>query len=311
MKIIFAGTPQFAAIALNALLGAGHQIVAVLTQPDRPSGRGMKQTASPVKELAQQYGILLLQPDTLKAESVQQLLRKLQADVMVVAAYGLILPPTVLQIPRFGCLNIHASLLPRWRGAAPIQRAILSGDNETGITIMQMDAGLDTGDMLLQKNCPIMVGDTTQTLHDRLAALGAESIVETLQLLERGGLHPQEQDESRTCYAAKLDKAEARIDWRRPAGELARAVRAYNPFPVAYTELNGTSIKVWRTSTEAKTGLPGTVLATGKEGIEVACGEGSLVLEMLQKPGGKVLPARQFIQGFPITVGDHFSTYPT
>jgi methionyl-tRNA formyltransferase len=311
VKIIFAGTPQFAAIALNALLGAGHQIVAVLTQPDRPSGRGMKQTASPVKELAQQYGILLLQPDTLKAESVQQLLRKLQADVMVVAAYGLILPPTVLQIPRFGCLNIHASLLPRWRGAAPIQRAILSGDNETGITIMQMDAGLDTGDMLLQKNCPIMVGDTTQTLHDRLAALGAESIVETLQLLERGGLHPQEQDESRTCYAAKLDKAEARIDWRRPAGELARAVRAYNPFPVAYTELNGTSIKVWRTSTEAKTGLPGTVLATGKEGIEVACGEGSLVLEMLQKPGGKVLPARQFIQGFPITVGDHFSTYPT
>ncbi|MDP2760509.1 MAG: methionyl-tRNA formyltransferase [Sideroxyarcus sp.] len=310
MKIIFAGTPQFAAIALNALLGTKHQIVAVLTQPDRPSGRGMKQTASPVKELAQQHGISLLQPDTLKAESVQQLLRELQADVMVVAAYGLILPPAVLQIPRFGCLNIHASLLPRWRGAAPIQRAILAGDSETGITIMQMDACLDTGDMLLQKNCPITFVDTTQTLHDRLAALGAESIVETLQLLEPGKLHPQKQDESRSCYAAKLDKAEARIDWSRPASELARAVRAYNPFPVAHTELHGTPIKVWRASADSKTGIPGTVLSTGKAGIEVACGEGSLVLEVLQKSGGKALPAAQFMQGFPITLGDRLGTSP-
>lgn len=311
MKIIFAGTPPFAAVALSALLGMEHhQIVAVLTQPDRPSGRGMKQTASPVKELAQQHGISLLQPDTLKAESIQQLLRELQADVMVVAAYGLILPLAVLQIPRFGCLNIHASLLPRWRGAAPIQRAILAGDSETGITIMQMDAGLDTGNMLLQKHCPITLDDTTQTLHDRLAVLGAESIVETLQLLELGKLHPQKQDESRTCYAAKLNKAEARIDWGRPASELARAVRAYNPFPAAHTELNGTPIKVWRASADSKTGLPGTVLATSRAGIEVACGEGSLVLEMLQKPGGKVVPAAQFMQGLPITAGDRFGTNP-
>lgn len=310
MKIIFAGTPQFAAIALKALLETEHRVVAVLTQPDRPSGRGMKHTAGPVKTLAHQHGISLLQPATLRAEPIQRLLHELQADVMVVAAYGLILPLAVLQIPRFGCLNIHASLLPRWRGAAPIQRAILAGDSETGITIMQMDAGLDTGDMLLQQHCPIMLDDTTQTLHDRLAALGAESIVKALELLELGKLHPQKQDESQACYAAKLNKAEARIDWGRPASELARAVRAYNPFPVAYTELNGMLIKIWRAGAASKTGIPGTVLATSQMGIEVACGEGSLVLELVQKSGGRVVTGAQFMQGLPIAVGERIGTSP-
>ncbi|GAB1232464.1 methionyl-tRNA formyltransferase [Ferrigenium sp. UT5] len=310
MKIVFAGTPQFAASALNALLEKPYQILAVLTQPDRPSGRGMQLAASPVKQLALNHGLSVLQPDSLKAESIQQTLRELQADVMVVAAYGLILPQSVLQIPRFGCLNIHASLLPRWRGAAPIQRAILAGDNETGITIMQMDAGLDTGDMLLQKTCPIAGSDTAQTLHDKLATLGAESLIETLHLLAAGALHPQKQDESRTCYAAKLNKQEARMDWSRSAVELERAVRAYNPFPTAFTEANETLLKIWKAGVGTASGLPGTVLEINGTGIKVACGAGSLVLEVLQKPGGKALPAAQFIQGFSLKVGDRLGMSP-
>ena len=310
MKIIFAGTPQFAASALSALLETEHQIVAVLTQPDRPSGRGMQLTASPVKQLALQRAIPIWQPETLKAEAVRHALHELRADVMIVAAYGLILPSAVLQLPRLGCLNIHASLLPRWRGAAPIQRAILAGDSETGITIMQMDAGLDTGDILLQKHCAITAEDTTLSLHDKLAELGAESIVEALQRLTEGKLHPQKQNESLTCYAAKINKSEARIDWSRPASEVARRVRAYNPFPAAHTELNGTPIKIWRAHPAAKSGVPGTVLAVGKTGVEVACGEGSLVLEILQKPGGRAMPAAQFLQGFPITAGDHLGASP-
>lgn len=310
MKIVFAGTPQFAAGALCALLETKHQIAAVLTQPDRPSGRGMQLAASPVKQLAQQHAIPIWQPETLKSDAARHALRELQADVMIVAAYGLILPSAILQLPRFGCLNIHASLLPRWRGAAPIQRAILAGDSETGITIMQMDAGLDTGDILLQKHCTITAEDTTQSLHDKLAELGAESIVEALRLLTEGKLHPQKQDETLTCYAAKINKAEARIDWSLPAGEVARMVRAFNPFPVAHTELNGTSIKIWQVQPAAKSGAPGRVLAVGKTGVLVACGEGSLVLEILQKPGGKALPAAEFLRGFPIMAGDHLGTSP-
>lgn len=270
----------------------------------------MQLAASPVKQLALNHGLSVLQPDSLKAESIQQTLRELQADVMVVAAYGLILPQSVLQIPRFGCLNIHASLLPRWRGAAPIQRAILAGDNETGITIMQMDAGLDTGDMLLQKTCPIAGSDTAQTLHDKLATLGAESLIETLHLLAAGALHPQKQDESRTCYAAKLNKQEARMDWSRSAVELERAVRAYNPFPTAFTEANETLLKIWKAGVGTASGLPGTVLEINGTGIKVACGAGSLVLEVLQKPGGKALPAAQFIQGFSLKVGDRLGMSP-
>lgn len=311
MKIVFAGTPQFAAHTLDRLLRTEHDVSAVLTQPDRQSGRGMQWTASPVKQLAQQYDIPVWQPATLKAETIQQQLRELGAEVMVVTAYGLILPAAVLQIPRFGCLNIHASLLPRWRGAAPIQRAILAGDDETGITIMQMDTGLDTGDSLMQKRCAITGDDTAQTLHDKLAVLGAEGIVEALRLLEQGGLHPQKQGEGAACYAPKLDKAEARMDWNRPASELARAVRAYNPFPVAQSELRGTPVKVWHARVGSGAGSPGRVLSVGRAGIEVACGEGSLVMEVMQKPGGKILPAAQFTQGFPIMAGESFGTSQT
>jgi len=232
----------------------------------------------------------------------------LQADVMVVAAYGLILPLPVLQLPRLGCLNIHASLLPRWRGAAPIQRAILAGDKETGITIMQMDEGLDTGAMLIKKSCPIGDGDTAHTLHDKLAILGAQAIIEALQKLEQGSLIGMVQDSTQANYAAKLSKAEARLDWNQSATHLERAVRAYNSFPVAHTILNGTAIKVWQASASEEAGEPGTVLAVNKHGIQVACGQGALYLEALQRPNGKILPVTQFLQGYMVKVGDRFSS---
>ena len=308
MKIIFAGTPQFAAGALAELLKE-HQIVAVLTQPDRPSGRGMHLTASPVKQLALQHGLPVLQPPTLKTAEAQQAIAHLDADVMVVAAYGLILPKAVLQIPRHGCLNIHASLLPRWRGAAPIQRAILAGDAETGITIMQMDEGLDTGDMLLRKKCPIATDDTAQTLHDKLAKLGAQAIVEALQELERGKLVPERQDAQQATYAAKLTKSEAQLDWDQDAVQLERAVRGYFPFPAAQAFFGETPIKILRAHLgEGKHSKAGEVIAVDKECILVACGKGALALEVLQKPGGKPLPVAQFVQGFPIKVGDRLIT---
>ena len=308
MKIIFAGTPQFSASALDALIQE-HQIVAVLTQPDRPSGRGMHLTASPVKQLALQHGLPVLQPASLKNEEAQKAIAGFAADVMVVAAYGLILPAAVLQIPRYGCLNIHASLLPRWRGAAPIQRAILEGDAETGITIMQMDAGLDTGAMLLKKACPILENDTAQSLHDKLAELGAQAITETLLELERGKLQPVPQDERQATYAAKLAKSEAQLDWTQDAIRLDRAVRGYFPFPTAFAHFGETQIKILRASPSVgNTSTPGTVVALDAKRIQVACGEGALDLEVLQKPGGKPLPAGQFVQGFPIKIGDSFGT---
>jgi methionyl-tRNA formyltransferase len=307
MKIIFAGTPHFAASALAALFKE-HEVVAVLTQPDRPAGRGLHLTTSPVKQFALQHNIPVLQPATLKAEDVQHTIAALGADVMVVAAYGLILPKVVLHLPRFGCLNIHASLLPRWRGAAPIQRAILAGDSETGITIMQMDEGLDTGDMLLRKTCTIEATDTGHTLHDKLAELGASSIFEALRLLHENRLIPVKQDDDEACYAVKLTKGESQIDWRQDARQIERAVRAYNPFPVCHANLNGVAIKVWQA--ELCTGLQGesgVVLAVDKHGITVACGKDALRLEILQRPGGKTQPAAQFMQAMPIKVGDHFS----
>ena len=307
IKIIFAGTPQFAATALGALLAQQFDVVAVLTQPDRPAGRGMQLQPSPVKQLAQTHGLAVLQPVSLKSHEVQQALAEYRADVMVVAAYGLILPPAVLQLPHHGCLNIHASLLPRWRGAAPIQRAILAGDDETGITIMQMDAGLDTGDILLKKSCPITAQDNVQTLHDKLAQLGAAAIIEALHLLEQGHLTGVPQDGTQVTYAAKLTKAEAHIDWTQPATQLARAVRAYNPFPIAYTTLNAAPIKIWQASAcERLVGEPGIVLAVEKNGIIVACGQGNLSLEALQRASGKVLPTAQFVQGYAIRPGDRF-----
>lgn len=307
MKIIFAGTPQFAADALAALLTQSHQIIAVYTQPDRPSGRGMQLTPSPVKQLALQHQIPVLQPPTLKNAEAQQQVQALQADVMIVAAYGLILPKAVLEMPRYGCLNIHGSLLPRWRGAAPIQRALLAGDSTTGITIMQMDEGLDTGAMLLKKTCAIENSDTSQTLHDKLAALGAEAIIEALQQLEKGNLHAQAQDNHAACYAAKLGKAEAQLDWTQSAESLDRAIRAYNPFPGAFATLNGTVIKIWQAAIRKdRHGAPGTVLEVAKDGVLVACGNGALLLQVLQKPNAKALPSAQFLQGFKIQPGDCF-----
>lgn len=307
MKIIFAGTPHFAAAALEALLAQKFAVVAVLTQPDRPSGRGMHLAPSPVKQLALASDLPVHQPVSLKSAEVQQELAGYAADVMVVAAYGLILPPAALQLPRHGCLNIHASLLPRWRGAAPIQRAILAGDQETGITIMQMDVGLDTGAMLLKKSCPITAKDTTQTLHDKLALLGAGAIVEALQLLERGRLAGVPQDDAQASYAAKLSKAEAQLDWTGTATQLARAVRAYNPFPIAHSTLNETPIKIWQASVRnGLAGEPGTVLSIEKNGIVVACGQDALCLEILQRANGKTLPAAQFVQGFAVHPGDRF-----
>jgi methionyl-tRNA formyltransferase len=306
VKIIFAGTPHFAAGALAALLKE-HQILAVLTQPDRPSGRGMQLTASPVKQLALQYGLTVLQPESLKTEQAQQEIAALDADVMVVAAYGLILPKAVLELPRYGCLNIHASLLPRWRGAAPIQRAILAGDHETGITIMQMDAGLDTGDMLLREVCPITDTDTAQTLHDKLAEMGASSILKALSMLEAGQLSPVAQDNDAACYAAKLLKGEAQIDWRQDAKQIELAVRAYNPFPVCQARLNDVILKIWQAAVcSDKQGMPGEVLVADKLGITVACGKDALSLKMLQRPGGKAQPAAQLLQAMPIHVGDKF-----
>jgi methionyl-tRNA formyltransferase len=310
LKIIFAGTPHFAATALETLLAQQFDVAAVLTQPDRPAGRGMQLTPSPVKQLALQHGLPVLQPRSLKDADIQLELAAYDADVMVVAAYGLILPQAVLQLPRHGCLNIHASLLPRWRGAAPIQRAILAGDTETGITVMQMDAGLDTGDMLLKKTCPITAHDNAHTLHDKLAALGAEAIVEALRLLEQNQLTRMPQDNALATYAAKLSKAEAQIDWTANAAHIVNAVRAYNPFPVATATFNATPIKIWQASVrEDLSGVAGTVLSVEKDGIIVACGQGALCLEVLQRPNAKALPAAQFVQGFALHPGDRF-TYP-
>jgi methionyl-tRNA formyltransferase len=305
MKVIFAGTPPFAAAALEALLARQFEVAAVLTQPDRPSGRGMQLHPSPVKEVALRHGLPVMQPPSLKDASIQQELAALGADVMVVAAYGLILPPAVLQLPRHGCLNIHASLLPRWRGAAPVQRAILAGDIETGITIMQMDAGLDTGDMLLKKTCAIEPSDTASTLLDRLTALGAEAIVEALPLLEQNRLPGIPQDNAQATYAAKLTKAEGQIDWSRDAEQLARAVRAYNPFPVAATILSGTPVKIWNASVrKGASGAPGTVMSVEKGGIVVACGKDALCLEVLQRPNAKAMAADLFVLGFAVNPGD-------
>ncbi|MDO8206900.1 MAG: methionyl-tRNA formyltransferase [Gallionella sp.] len=306
MNIIFAGTPHFAASALEALLRE-HQVVAVLTQPDRPSGRGMQLTASPVKLLALQHGLPVLQPDSLKTEQARLEIAALNADVMVVAAYGLILPKAVLELPRFGCLNIHASLLPRWRGAAPIQRAILAGDSETGITIMQMDAGLDTGDMLLRQSCPIEENDNAQTLHDKLADLGAACIIDALRLLEKNQLTPVVQDNDAACYAAKLLKGEALIDWRQDAQQIARAVRAYNPFPVCQAKMHDVVLKIWQAEARSDmNGDPGCVIAVDKQGITVGCGKGALQLQVLQRPGGRAQPAVQFLQAMPVHPGDNF-----
>ncbi len=297
LRVAFAGTPEFARAALEALAASRHRVVGVWTQPDRPAGRGRKLTPSAVKERALALGIPVHQPASFKTAAAKAELRALEPDVMVVAAYGLILPATALAIPRAGCLNIHASLLPRWRGAAPIQRAILAGDPESGVCIMQMDPGLDTGDVLLEYRTPIMAQDDAQALHDRLADLGSKAIVAALDRLTELKRRPQ--DPALATYAPKLSKEEAELDWSAPAEQLARAVRAYKPWPVAYTRYAGQPLRIWQAEalSQPAAASPGTVTAAGRDGIEVATGVGTLRVLELQAAGGRVQPAADFANG--------------
>ena len=315
MRLIFAGTPEFAQVAMVALHAAGHEIVLVLTQPDRPAGRGMKRQPSPVKQWALDRGVPVAQPRSLRldgkypeeAAAAREALLAAHAEAMIVAAYGLILPQWVLDLPPQGCLNIHASLLPRWRGAAPIHRAIEAGDTQTGITIMQMDAGLDTGDMLLVRHAAILPTDTTAVLHDRLAALGGEAIVQALASMH--ALPHQPQATEGVNYAHKIDKAEAAIDWSWPADVLARRIRAFDPFPgmtVPLTTSGGSeTLKLWQALAEPLQTVaePGTVVQADAHGVRVACGQGQLCLTQLQRPGGKRLSAADFLRGYPLQAG--------
>jgi methionyl-tRNA formyltransferase len=297
LKLVFAGTPDFAATALEALLTTRHQIVAVYTQPDRPAGRGRKVQFSPVKTLALERGLEVRQPHTLKDESEQHALQALNADLMVVAAYGLLLPQAVLDIPRLGCVNIHASLLPRWRGAAPIQRALLAGDEESGVTIMQMEAGLDSGPMLHSLKTPIHDDDTGGTLHDRLAALGAQALLESLPGLAQGSLKAEPQAEDLANYAGKLDKQEGLVDWSQPATAIDRKVRAFNPWPVAQCRFGDKVMRIWQSLPLPAQGggKPGEVLHSGKSGIDVVTGDGVLRITQLQMPGKRRMSAAEFL----------------
>ena len=296
LRIVFAGTPEFAAEHLKALLSTPYEIVAVYTQPDRPAGRGQKLMPSPVKQLALEHSIAVMQPPTLRAPEAQAELAALKPDLMVVVAYGLILPQAVLDIPRLGCINSHASLLPRWRGAAPIQRAIEAGDSESGVTVMRMEAGLDTGPMLLKAVTPITREDTGGSLHDRLAELGPPAVIEAIAGLAAGTLVGEVQDDSLATYAHKLNKDEARIDWNRPASELERQIRAFNPWPICHTTLNGETMKVLAANVPYLNHeqAPGTILGASKEGLLVSCGKGALRLTRLQLPGGKALNFSDF-----------------
>ena len=323
LRVIFAGTPEFAAVALAQILAAGHTVPLVLTQPDRPAGRGMKLQASAVKQLAVQHNIPVAQPMSLRLDgkypddaaaaqaAIAEAISSHQADVMVVAAYGLILPQWTLDAPRLGCLNIHASLLPRWRGAAPIHRAIEAGDTQTGVVIMQMEAGLDTGDMLLTDKLAIAADDTTASLHDRLADMGGALVVRALADAQAGKLQPVKQPEDGICYAHKIDKAEAAVDWQQSAEAIGRRVRAFNPFPATSAQLGADVIKLWRATVEptAHQKPAGTVLSADEYGVRVACGDGVLCVTELQRAGGKRLNAADFLRGFVLTAGQCFETH--
>lgn len=307
MKLIFAGTPDFAVPALAALIAAGHDIVMVLTQPDRPAGRGMKLKASPVKVLAELHGLTVFQPLTLKDPQAQARIAEVQADAMIVAAYGLIIPDSTLHATRYGCYNIHASLLPRWRGAAPIHRSLLAGDQETGVTIMEVVAALDAGAMVSRGVVAIKDSDTTQSLHDALSHLGASLMVAAMADLEKNGrLAATAQDENLVTYAHKLDKAEAAIDWQQSAAAISRQVRAFNPFPVAQSQLKEHTCRIWMATAEAGHAKPGEIVCV-HDGILVGCGEGLLRITELQAPGGKRMPAASFVQGHNLQLGDFFT----
>lgn len=296
LKIIFAGTPDFAARHLDALLASEHQVVGVFTQPDRPAGRGNKLTPSPVKVLAQAHDIPVFQPKSLKPEENQHLVADLQADIMVVVAYGLILPKAVLVMPRLGCINVHGSLLPRWRGAAPIQRSLWAGDTETGVTIMQMDVGLDTGDMLHKLSCPITAEDTSASLYEKLAQLGPQGMLLTLDLLASGNAKPEVQDEALVSYAEKLSKEEARLDWSLSAAQLERCIRAFNPWPMSYFMIEEQPVKVWQaTVLPHQNKQPGEIIHADKQGIQIATADGVLNLLSLQPAGKKAMSAQDLL----------------
>lgn len=305
MRLVFAGTPAFAAAALDALLAAGHEVVLVLTQPDRPAGRGMKDRPSEVKTLALERGLALAQPPTLKTDQALDLLRDCKAQAMVVAAYGLLLPQSVLDLYPLGCINIHASLLPRWRGAAPIQRAILAGDSETGISIMQMDAGLDSGAVYLTERVAIEADDTAGTLHDKLAECGARCITQALADIGAHRPLPQPQPFDGVTYARKIEKSEAVIDWSRPAQEIERAVRAFNPVPVANTLWRGEGLRIWQAQTvDCAQATAGHVMEVSDRGVLVGCGRNALLVEELQRAGGKRLAAAEFLRGIELDTGE-------
>ncbi|MBA0172792.1 methionyl-tRNA formyltransferase [Pectobacterium versatile] len=297
LRIIFAGTPDFAARHLDALLSSGHEVVGVFTQPDRPAGRGNKLTPSPVKILAEQHSIPVFQPKSLRPEENQAMVQALDADVMVVVAYGLILPQPVLSMPRLGCINVHGSLLPLWRGAAPIQRALWAGDSETGVTIMQMDVGLDTGAMLHKISCPILPQDTSATLYDKLAELGPRGLLETLEQLADGCAVSEAQNDALATYAEKLSKEEARLNWQLSAEQLERCIRAFNPWPVSYFIVDEQPVKIWKAEVIAKAhaSQPGTIIQADKQGIQVATADGILNIQELQPAGKKVMSAQDLL----------------
>lgn len=306
LRVIFMGTPQFACPTLQRLIDRGDEIPAVVTQPDRPKGRGQKSVPPPVKELAERHGLPVLQPIKVRAPEFIESVREMNPDVVVVVAFGQILPKALLEIPRYGCINVHASLLPRYRGAAPLNWCVINGEIETGVTTMLMDVGLDTGDMLLKKATPIDPDEDTSSLHDRLSLIGADLLYETLDLLVQGKLVPEKQDEALSCYAPMLKKEDGLIDWTRDARTIRNLVRGMSPWPGAFTYLDGKLVKVYRTRIGEGEGAPGTVIAAGRDGIEVACGGGSLLLDELQLEGKKRLPVRDFLAGCRIAPGTAF-----
>ena len=297
LKIIFAGTPVFASAHLQAIIESHHQVVAVYTQPDRPAGRGKKLSSSPVKTLALEHSLPVYQPSSLKSEQEQQKLASLNADIFVVVAYGLILPKAVLDTPKFGCINVHGSILPRWRGAAPIQRAIAAGDKTSGVTIMQMDVGLDTGDMLLKASCPIHETDNAANLHDRLIEQGKPALLEVLEGLSYQTIQPEKQNDNEASYAHKLTKQEASIDWKRSATEINRLVRAFNPWPVATSIMTDQTIKIWQTTLleQNSTSTPGTIIKADKEGLDIACGQGVLRITHAQPPSTRAMSIKDLL----------------